>query len=296
MMTWRRGHSGLRVGILSIIGALLFAGLFLQSTNRVLGAHRSTIFVRLSRADGLQRGDAVLHRGVGVGEVKGIEFGEGDVIVRIRLTREVPVGADACAAMVAADLFGRQAIVIREGGPRARPLTNGDTLAGTGPVTMTARLEGLGERVNDLLSAHTVDRVHAVLDGADSAATSAAQAVSEIGSLARTAEAVIGEQRLALRDVTREAAALARNVREFANPDDMAALRDGLQTSASNLASATETMDSAAVRLARILAGLEAGRGSAGRMLTDEELYERATGSLAALERLLADVRANPGR
>jgi phospholipid/cholesterol/gamma-HCH transport system substrate-binding protein len=55
-------------------------------------------------------------------------------------------------------------------------------------------------------------------------------------------------------------------------------------------------MDSAAASLTRILAGLEAGEGSAGQLLTDAALYEGIVGSLEALRELLEDVRANPKR
>jgi phospholipid/cholesterol/gamma-HCH transport system substrate-binding protein len=55
-------------------------------------------------------------------------------------------------------------------------------------------------------------------------------------------------------------------------------------------------MDSVAVSLAAMLAGLRAGRGSAGMLLSDAELYERTTGALSALERLLDDVRQHPKR
>lgn len=295
-MTYARGRSGIRVGVLSLLAALTFTGLFFYSTNRVLGATRSTIFVRLSAADGLVRGDAVLHRGVHVGEVKAIEFSRNDVVVRVRLTRHVPVDANARAEMVAADMFGRQSIVIHGGDGTAPPLADGDTIHGDGPVSMTARLETLGDQVGELLSDHTIAQVRKTLHGAGSAASSAATAADEIGTLARSAREMVGEQHQALGELTRDVGLLARNLREAADPDELAAIRARLEASADNLSSATASMDSAAASLARILSGLEEGRGSAGRLLTDEALYERVTGSLEALERLLEDVRLNPKR
>jgi phospholipid/cholesterol/gamma-HCH transport system substrate-binding protein len=296
MMAYSRGRSGLRVGVLALVGSLSFAALFIYSTNRVLGVQRSTIFIRLAAADGLQRGDAVLHRGVGVGEVRAIEFSDEDVVVRVRLTQSIPVTAAARAAMVAADIFGRQSIVIHADDGGGLPLADGDTLAGMGPTSMTARFEELGGQASALLSDRTIEDVHTALYGAGSAAASAAKAATQVGALALSAKELVGEQRQALSELTREAGLLARNAREAARPEDMAALRDDMVRSAANLSSATATMDSAAASLARILNGLESGRGSAGRLLTDTALYERTTASLAALERLLDDVRANPKR
>ena len=84
MMSYRRGRSALRVGLVTLLGALSFGVLFFYSTARVLGAQRSTLFVRLNAADGLQRGDAVLHRGVNVGQVKAVDFAGDDVVIRVR--------------------------------------------------------------------------------------------------------------------------------------------------------------------------------------------------------------------
>ena len=296
MLTYARSRSALRIGILTIVGALSFTILFFYSTNRMLGADRSTIFIRLNAADGLQSGDAVLHRGVNVGQVKAIAFADNDVVVRVRLKRVVPVSASARAALVAADLFGRQSIVLSDGGVGGRPLGEGDTIRGAGPVSMTARIEQLGDQVGDLLSDHTIGQLRNTLHKAGSAASSTADAASQIGSLARGAEALLGEQRQALGDLTREAGLLTRNLREAADPDELSAMRDRIAVSADNLAMATARMDSAAASLARILDDLESGRGSAGLLLTDAGLYEGVTGSLAALERLLDDVRENPKR
>jgi ABC-type transporter Mla subunit MlaD len=102
------GRSAFRVGVFTLLGALSFTVLFVHATNRVLGADRSTIFIRLNAADGLQRGDAVLLRGVNVGEVKALDFDARGVIVRVRLTRAVPLSDQAGAELVAADMFGRQ--------------------------------------------------------------------------------------------------------------------------------------------------------------------------------------------
>lgn len=296
MMTYARGRSGLRIGLLSITAALSFSALFFYSTNRVVGAARSTIYVRLNAADGLLRGDAVLHRGVNVGEVKAIEFSGDDVVVRVRLTRAVPVDRNAHAEMVAVDIFGRQSIVIHPGDGGTAALTEGDTIRGTGPVSMTARIEGLGNRVGKLLSDSTIGGVRETLHGAGRAVSTAATAASEIGDLARSAEAMIDEQRRALGVLTREAGLLVRDLRETADPRSLESLRGRLEASASNLTAATSSLDSASASVARILSGLESGHGSAGRLLTDDTLYQRVTGSVEALERLLEDVRLNPKR
>lgn len=77
----------------------------------------------------------------------------------------------------------------------------------------------------------------------------------------------------------------------------------GLRTVATELAdpdgglSATlGRADSAFLRVDRIAAGLEAGEGSLGRLLTDTAFALRAENVLMQLDLLLQDVRENPRR
>jgi phospholipid/cholesterol/gamma-HCH transport system substrate-binding protein len=290
------GRSAFRVGVLTLLGALSFTVLFVHATNRVLGADRSTIFIRLNAADGLQRGDAVLLRGVTVGGVKALEFDARGVIVRVRLTRAVPLSDQAGAELVAADMFGRQSIVLRARPGPGVPLADGDTLSGHGSVPLNAKLDRLSGQVGRLLGDTTIDRVHGALQNAAGTATSVGVAADEMGSLARDTRSMIDEQRASLTSLTGDAARIARRLRETADAPAVAALPERLERSAANLVAATETMDSVAVSLAAMLAGLRAGRGSAGMLLSDAELYERTTGALSALERLLDDVRQHPKR
>jgi phospholipid/cholesterol/gamma-HCH transport system substrate-binding protein len=296
MTSLTRGRSAFTVGILALSGAFAFGALFLYATNRAIGADRATIYVRLDAADGLQKGDAVLLRGVRVGEVKGLEFHAGAVVVEVRLLRSVPLSAHARAELVAADVFGRQSVVLRSTDKPGRAIADGDTLHGRGPVSLTARFDQIGRNADRLLADSTIDLLRGALNGAGGATSSASMAASRIGDLALNADRLIAEQRESLGSLVRETSLLAKQLRNTASAPELAAIPARLDESAANLVSATSSMDTAAASLVRILGGLEAGQGSAGLLLRDTTLYARTTGALAALEELLADVRKNPKR
>jgi phospholipid/cholesterol/gamma-HCH transport system substrate-binding protein len=296
MTSLSRGRSAFTVGIFALSGAFAFTALFLYATNRTIGADRTTIYIRLDAADGLQKGDAVLLRGVRVGEVKGVEFGARDVVVEARLLRSVPLSAHARAELVAADVFGRQSVVLRSSDKSGRILADGDTLRGRGPVSLTARFDQIGRRADRLLSDSTIDLLRGALDGAGGATSSATMAASRIGALALTADRLIADQRESLDSLVRETRLLARQLHKTTSAPELASMPARLDESAANLVSATSSMDTAAASLVRILSGLEAGQGSAGLMLRDTALYVRTNATLAALERLIDDVRENPKR
>jgi phospholipid/cholesterol/gamma-HCH transport system substrate-binding protein len=270
--------------------------LFIYSTNRTLGADHSTVYVRLAAADGLQKGDAVLYRGVKVGEVKAIDFAGRDVIVRTRLNRSVPLTRDASAEMVAADMFGRQTLVFEAGAGNGQPLMNGDTLAGVSPVTLTGRIEALGRQVDSFLSDSMIASVRALLDGANATSGSATSAFGRIESLARTADGILEDQRDVLDDLTREVVAVLHNLRTATDSAEIEALTSRLESTVDRIDTVVANVDAATSTLADLLTGLDSGRGTAGRLLTDDALFERAVGAIAALERLIDDVREHPKR
>jgi len=296
MLTHERNRSLLRVGLLTVAGAITFAILFVVSTNRVVTADRSDIHLRFAAVDGLLRGDAVVHRGVRVGEIKSIEFGEDAVVVQARLVRAVPLTAGARGAIQPVDMFGRQSLVLYDGEPYGPPLSDGDTISGEGPVSMTNRIEQIGERVSDLLSEGTLADIRALLGSAGDAATGAADVAADVGATARAAERLLDEQGEALGSLFAEVASLVRDIDSTVDPEKLGVLREELTRAGTRLASAAEGADRSMATLERILARLDSRDGTIGLLLNDPSLHEHVVGSLSALEKLLDDVRLNPGR
>jgi phospholipid/cholesterol/gamma-HCH transport system substrate-binding protein len=288
MTSYERGHDALKVAALAVIALVVFTLLFLYMTNRGLSLRRSDLYVSIPTAAGLRKGDPVVFRGVQVGEVKGLVFaGDGSVVVRTRLMERVPLTADAHATLVAADLFGRQTLVLQEGDWRAARLLDGDTIHGLPPEIMTARIAELGRNAGRLTGDTTILLVHAALDGAGEATRAVARLSEEMRTL-------IDAQRITLAAITGDAATITRSVSAAADADAMIRIRLDAERTAASLAGATARLDSTAASLATLTAGLENGTGSAGMLLRDPALYVRTEALLASLEALVLDVKANP--
>lgn len=290
MNGYRRGRSELKVGAYAVLALVVFGLLFGGLTSRGLIRSTTDLFIRLPAADGLLKGDAVLFRGVPVGEVRGIDFGpRGGVLVRAKMRRSVPLTRAASATLAPVDMFGRQAIVLRAGDDPAADLVDGDTLAGDRPASLTGRVERLGSQAERFLGDSTLTLLHDALanvGGAGAGLSVAGQQAAELMA-ARSRDV---EQVIAATDT------LLRNLSTATDPAQVERLRGDLQYAASNLGRATARLDSASVMAIRVLGRLERGEGSLGRALNDPALYDRAIVAVAELERLLSDVRSNPGR
>lgn len=288
MTSYTRGHEVARVGALALLAFVAFGGLFVYATNRTLTRDHSDLFLSFATADGLKKGDALLFHGVQVGEVRGLSFVNGGVLVRTRLTERIDLREGARAALVAADIFGRQSVVLRQGNG-ATAVQDGDTLAGSPPASLTAKLEDLGVRAGRMLGDTTVYLLHDALAGIG-------DATADIGSLAGAAETALRDQRAALTASASSVARVTASLDTIVDVAELVRIRGNVDASAAELARAAARADSATAALNRILARLEHGNGSASRLLNDPALYENAAAALASLDVLLRDLRQNPKR
>jgi phospholipid/cholesterol/gamma-HCH transport system substrate-binding protein len=289
MVVNREDRSAVVVGIVVLAAAAAFVLLLAATTNRTLSQRRAELWVELPTADGLRRGDALLFRGVQVGEVKRIEFGaNGAVVVRAMLVRRVPLTTDARARLVAADVFGRQSLVLDavDGG---RDLASGDTLRGVAPPSLTGRIEGMAARVERVVGDTTVDAVHALL--AQSLA-----AASALEAALRTAGTAIAAQQQPVGGLIGEHTAVAANLRVATDSAELIALRATASSALGRLDQVTARLDTASTLMLAVLTRMEAGEGSLGLLANDTALYARTVGTLGSLERLISDVRENPRR
>lgn len=291
MVVNRHDRSLAVVGGFVMAATVAFAALFLVATNRSLAQRRADLWIQLPNAEGLRKGDALLLRGVQVGEVKRVDFaanGSGEVVVRAVLLRPVPLTTASSARLVAADVFGRQSVVLGDGAG-GRTLQSGDTLYGTPPVSLTGRIEGMASRIERMVGDTTVDAVHALL--ADGAA-----AVAALGSAVQSTQLAIVAQQRPLESALTHGAGLAANLRAATDSASLIAMRQTAHGTLAGLDRVTARLDTASAALLHVLARLEAGQGSLGMIASDPALYQRAVATLDSFESLITDVRRNPKR
>lgn len=290
MAAYRRGRDELKVGLLALAALAVFVLLFGTLTSRGIIRHTSDLFILLPTAEGLLKGDAVLFRGVPVGEVRGLDFLDGrGVLVTAKLRREVPLTRDAEALLAPVDMFGRQSIVLREGPGTGGALADGDTLAGQRPERLADRIEGMGRQVDRFLADTTLTLFQQALAGIGGAG----EQVRDMGVVARE---VLESHQHNMTELSSAATTVARNLAVVSDSAELMALRRDLRLAIERLARASARMDSASASAASVFAKLDEGYGSLGRLVNDPALYGRTVGAVEALEQLAVDVRRNPGR
>ncbi len=238
----------------------------------------------LEDAGGLKRNDRVHLNGVQVGTVRDIRLrGPEEVRIDLRLEEGVLLPADT-RARLKADVFGSNTVDLMPGTALVR-LEEGDTIHGVPSRALTDVVEELSGRAqsilmsaDSLLSPRTLADVHATAAVLPSTAQELRGAFQQLHlateSLRRTAEGV---------ESAETGPALTQALEE-------------LQGSARAFTSAAHAMERSLGSMASVMAKIDQGEGTLGRLVNDSTLYAELHHAIREVRLLATDVRERPKR
>lgn len=287
-----------KTGILAI-GAILLLILgynFLKGTN--LFSSKRYFYVQYQNVEGLATSAPVTVSGYTVGKVEDIKFSteRGWLIVKFSLEDDFEFSKNSVAQIYSAGLIGGKSLAILPEYDTSNIAKSGDTLKGeiedSMLATVTKALGPLEEKVNNTLQ--TVDSLLLNINDIVDAPTrnNIKEAVSNLNR-ALSAFTGVSENLEVI---------LAKNTdkldRTFTNLDttveNMSILSDSLaQLDTGKLARDIQSIIDQANNL---MTDLNSGKGTAGKLLHDDTIYENLEGATRQLEQLLQDIKLNPKR
>jgi phospholipid/cholesterol/gamma-HCH transport system substrate-binding protein len=281
------------VGLLVILGTAAILITLFTMTDAALFRGRYVVMTTVPNAGGIRKGDPVQMRGVNIGRVLQFFINQKDVTLRLEIEGEYKIPADSRVELKSAGLLGGMVADVVPGSSTTM-LKWGDTVPG-----MIG--EGMFEQVDDLTKAAqtAVGRVEKLLS--DETVTNVEKGSGEMRQLLRELQATVGEQR-------KELIVLSRNLRKSSEGLEKATSGPELERTIKRLDALTERMDGVMNTLTRssssmeaVMARIERGEGSLGKLTKDDELYVNASEAAANLKkaagemaRLTEDIRLNP--
>ena len=270
------------LGLLVLVASGLFVwGFFFLMGDPILVGGTEAV-VLMDNGAGLNRGDRVQLNGVQVGTVRRVNLEPPrGVTVDIRVNGGVRLPADT-RALARADVFGATTIELVPGNALVT-LESGDTIQGVTAQALPDLATELGSQARTLLA--SADSLLSPSAVSDLKATAAV-----LPGAARQLQGAFGELALA-------AAALRRTTEELERAGTGEATGAALaevRGSAVAARAALETLEVSLGSFASVMAKIDGGEGTLGRLVNDTSLYGELQATLREVRQLTADIRAEP--
>ncbi len=284
-----RGPKEARVGIFVILGLVSFLIVLFWMTDPATFRGRYKVVTVVPNAGGVRAGDPVQMYGVNLGRVYGFEIeAPGRVAITLEIENDWDIPADSRATFGSAGIFGGRTIVIAPGEATAM-LQDGDTLAGEG--AMSSGLLGAVDEMSD--QAGTVlDRLTRLLD--EETVGTVQGSARELEVLLAELSAIAREQRGTIRELTASLERSAQGLEDATGGPELARAVARADSAMATLGETSRTLEEAAGSLRAVLARMEAGEGTLGRLSADEALYANLNAAAESLNAFLVDLQANP--
>ena len=280
--------------ILTCITIFIFGFNYLKGTS--LLDNSKIISALYTDVEGLVIGANITINGMNVGKVKNIDFNENyeKIMVTFSLRNDLSFSNQSKAQLYEAGLIGGKAIAIIPTYENGNVIKNGDVL----PSDIKP---GLTELVNQQI-APLQDKIEGLLTSADSLLAG----VSNVMNYKTQ-----NNLKLALQGLTESVenvAKLTKNMNQIVkqNERNFKGTFDNLKSTSKNLNQLTDSLtqipfnstinniEQTSEDLKSIISRLELGSGTIGKLLNEDELYNKLLGSSEGLEALLNDLKDNP--
>ena len=264
------------------------------------------------RIDGLLESSAVMMNGYQVGQVKEIDFADsndGSLLVNFSLEGDFKIPKGTVARIISSDIMGTKSIKLQIV-PSNSYYEPGDTIPGSIEEDLKEQVSmqvlPLKNKAEQLLasldSAITVVTYVFNAEARKNLSESFArinQTILNLESASNELSDILVSEKINLKGIIQNMNEITTTINE--NSDDFtnivgnfSSISDSL--AASNIADLIVQLRGSAEGINNILAKIDQGEGSAGKLLSDDKLYDNLADMSQSLDYLLVDIRNNPKR
>ncbi|MCC6476258.1 MCE family protein [bacterium] len=281
----------LKVGAALLLSLVIIVGGIMWGKGFRLQAQRYMISVKFTNTGGLEPGANVMANGVVKGRVHSIEFNEGYVLVTASLDNDVNLYSDYIATIESPTVMAGSALSIYTGDDLPKADVT-QVLKGTDP-------QGVGSLVNRM--SEFTDRLEVTLSNLDSVLISSnlilgdtsnrknfARFVDHAASTAESTDELLKTNRAAIENSLSNLQAALASTRELTEN-----LNRRSDSTLAAVDSAMYALSGVAKEVQTLVASINAGEGTVGKLVTDDELYQKLNDALAQIDSLSSDLRNN---
>jgi len=286
-----------KVGIFALIsGVILYAGFnylkgidFFSNTNKYYAIYENV--------DGLNISNPVVVNGFSVGRVSRISILQDDgnkVMVELDVDESITLNDSTLATLANSDFLGSKAIVLNIGNSSTL-INDGDTITSAVDKGLAAILES-AQPITDNLGV-TIGRINDILLGMEGAGEEIKQTISSLNKTLKNVNGLIGENRNSIKGTLANFQTLSKNLNAKINK--LTPILNKADTTLSKinnleLEKTLASVNSLLNELTKIMQDINAGKGTLGKIMKEDSLYNNLNKTILDLDKLLIHFNENP--
>lgn len=287
----------IKTAILVIVSIFLFIWGYNFLKGKDLFDSSTRVYVVYDNVAGLVNSAPVTLNGLAIGKVNSINIQpDGKLLVEMQITTDFPIAKSSVAEIYDSGLVGGRQIAIKPNFQDKDYIKTGDYLKASSKLGLT---DALAQQLEPLQY-----KVQKLLDNADVLFTNVNEILDEktkqnlknsIAELNKT----LSEFSLASKNINEMIADNKSKINStMTNFDKTAAnfskMSDSLAKA--NLGQTVKNLEKTLANVDKIMTDIEQGKGTMGKLMKDDAMYNNFTNTSKELELLLQDVRLNPTR
>jgi len=247
------------------------------------------LFTQFAWGQSLKQGQAVLLSGVTVGYVSDVRLNPaGTIDVDINIQNKYRIPKTAVAEVFPVGIFGDVAVALKTTSPSGAAFEPGDTIPSRPATSGLDALQARADTITAALGRITRSFEAEFVQGGG--VRDIRQTIASVNRLVLQIQSMAAEQN---RNISATLATL-RSTASAVDSAQVAKTLDNLRSTSASADSLMQRLSSNTTQLQAILARLERGEGTAGKLLTDTLMYRDARNLLMRVDSLVADFQRNP--
>ena len=280
-----------KVGFTIVVAIILFVGMMVILKNVSIHERGYRINVQINDAAGILKGDPVSIAGVQIGRVENIWLENNQVFMRLWINSKYKLSEDSRAFIKTLSVMGEKYVAIQPGNSDIL-LQEGDTISGIAIGDVTEVAADAQPIILDLKK--IVRQLNEVLN--DTAKQNIRQTLYHVQKLSQNLDSVINQSGHSLEQSARNIQVFSHNLKLFSqnNKQPVDSIVANLNKSSQAFASSSEELACTIKNLEDITNRIKSQKGTMGKLVYDERLYQHLDSLLVNTNKLILDIQKNP--
>ncbi|WP_029273112.1 MlaD family protein [Flavobacterium sp. KJJ] len=288
----------IKTAILVIASILLFIWGYSFLKGRDLFTNYKTLYVEYDNVEDLAASAPVTINGLVVGKVNKITINEltGKLLVELQLKTDFPISKTSTASLYSPSLIGGKQIKIVPNLADKDPAVEGQALVGNVELGLTDSLGGKLEPIQQKLDKMLVN-IDVLVSGLNNTLDKTTQenlkkTIAELSQTMQQFHKASGSLNNILDTNKGQINSAVANLNKMSS--NFNKISDSLNKA--DLGKTVRNLNQTLAKVDGLMSNLNSGKGTAGKLLTDDALYKNLAKTSKELELLLQDVRLYPTR